>query len=109
MARNVTAGSTVKTSDDGITQNVIIQTGAALKSAVALKSRVKLAPFRTFRECTQPISEFCFRLKMQSGIPCLALLESDGGTWRIEAMKNIKTWLTNSMKAQGVGNVPVIA
>jgi hypothetical protein len=109
MATSVSSGQTITTSDDGITQQAVIQSGAALKSETTLKARVNLSPFRTFREATQPTSEYVFRVKQGDKGVNLALFESDGGAWRITAMQNIKTWLTNALKAQGAGDVPVIA
>lgn len=110
MAQQIDAGNTITTADDGITQTAVIKSGAALKSQVTLKNRVLLSPYRTFRDAVQPQSEFVFRVKQGGdGKAQLSLTESDGGAWRITAMRNLKTWLTNALKAQGVENVPVIA
>ena len=109
MASSISSGNTITTSDDGITQQAVIQSGAALKTTTTLKARVNLSPFRTFREATQPTSEFVFRVAPGEKGVTLALFESDGGAWRFTAIQNIKTWLGNALKAQGVGDVPVIA
>jgi hypothetical protein len=106
MAQKVTSGQTVTTEDDGITQSAVIQTGAALKGQVTLKARVLLAPYRTFREVAQPLSEFVFRLTQGGdGKPQLMLKESDGGAWRIDAIANIKVWLAGKLPS----GIPIIA
>ena len=78
-------------SDDGITQEATLKSGASLKTNVPIKNRVQLAPFRTFREIEQPTSEFLFRLRGgdEKTPPTLALFEADGGKWQIDAMETI--------------------
>jgi hypothetical protein len=62
-----------------------------------LKSRVTLAPFRTFTEVEQPASDFIFRAKQMKpdSLPQLALFEADGGKWRLAAIENIAAFLRN--------------
>lgn len=57
------------------------------------KTVVVLKPFRTFREIEQPASAFIFRYKSVNGSPYVALIEADGGAWKIEAKKRIKDYL----------------
>lgn len=81
--------------DNGVSQAVTIKTGVASVSDVVVPNPVTLAPFRTFQEVEQPESKFIFRMK--DG-PSAALYEADGGAWRNEAMKNIKSSSKNSLK-----------
>lgn len=79
--------------DDGISQRVTTKRGLALKEQEIIKRIVRLAPYRTFREIDQPVSEFIFRVKKTDDGPKLALFEADGGKWRLEAVQSIKCWL----------------
>lgn len=90
--------------DDGISQAVTVKRGLALKGTETMKRVVRLAPYRTFREVTQPPSEFVFRVKKTDQGPALALFEADGGQWRLEAVQNIKNWL-----AENVADIKIVA
>lgn len=76
--------------DDGISQGVTIRKGIASVADVVLPNPVRLAPFRTFCEIAQPISEFVFRA---SDGPQFKLVEADGGAWKLIAMQCIKAYL----------------
>lgn len=76
--------------DDGISQSVTAKAGIATISQVVVPNPVTLAPFRTFVEIKQPESDFVFRMK--NGPRC-AFFEADGGAWKLEAMREIKTYL----------------
>lgn len=76
--------------DDGISQSVVAKTGIAAVDNVKVPNPVLLAPYRTFVEVDQPESDFIFRMK--NGPSC-ALFEADGGSWKLEAMNNIKEYL----------------
>jgi hypothetical protein len=70
-----------------------------------VQGRVKLSPYRTFREVAWPESEFVFRLRSRGGgVPECALFEADGGKWKLDEVVTIETWLD----AQNL-NIPVIA
>lgn len=92
FAGTVEQGSVAEYGDDGITQKATVKQGIASKADAVVPNPVKLRPFRTFVEVTQPVSEFIFRMKDVHGITC-ALFEADGGAWKNEAMKNIKKHL----------------
>ncbi len=104
-ASDISADSSVANTDDGIAQRVAVKTGVVLKADMTLKSRVQLAPFRTFAEIDQVLSTFIFRAKQSDGGGVLlALFEGDGGRWRISAVAAIKQWLTGK-----VGVSPIIS
>ena len=106
LASSLESSVVALSEDDGISQKTTVKQGIALKEQVTVKGRVRLRPYRTFREVVQPQSEFIFRLRSSpdGGVPSCALFEADGGTWRLDAVLEIKTWL----EAQGV-TVPVVA
>lgn len=105
LASALEASTVAVAEDDGISQKTTVRQGAVLKQQVSVKGRVSLRPYRTFREVTQPASEFVFRLRSTDGaLPDCALFEGDGGTWKLDAMLTIKAWL----EAQTLG-VPVVA
>lgn len=103
---NVKSEEVMQFSDDGISQQVTAKSGIARVENVVIPPRVKLAPYRTFMEIEQPISEFAFRAKKANELPNFALFEADGGAWRIEAMKRIKAYLDGQLA--GMENIVVL-
>lgn len=104
LASNLKAENVALAEDDGISQRATVRTGVVVAATETIRSRVKLAPYRTFREVTQPPSEFLFRLRAKEGEPPLcALFEADGGQWKTDAMSNIGAWLSRNTK-----DIPVI-
>lgn len=89
IASKVTDGEIVVSEDDGVSQQVEMKAGLALKGSEKLRARVTLAPFRTFAEVDQPQSEFIFRAQKTDKGPQLALFEADGGKWKVTAVENI--------------------
>jgi hypothetical protein len=83
--------------DDGIAQTVTAKSGVATRETVIVPNPVKLAPFRTFTEVTQPASDFVFRLKKG---PAAALFEADGGAWKNEAISGISKFLADNLAKQ---------
>lgn len=83
--------------DDGVSQSVVAKTGVATVGNVKVPNPVVLKPYRTFVELDQPESSFVFR--MQSGPRC-ALFEADGGAWKLEAMRNIETYLVEALEVE---------
>lgn len=87
---NITEQTVRTVGDDGVSQEVTARAGIVKVTNVPVPNPVILKPFRTFAEVEQPESKFVFR--MQDG-PRAAFFEADGGAWKLEAMKNIKTYL----------------
>lgn len=98
FAGTVEAGTVAEYGDDGVTQKATIKTGIATKEAAIVPNPVTLKPFRTFVEVQQPTSQFIFRMKQDKydGIQC-ALFEADGGTWKLQAMEEIKHYLKENL------------
>ena len=72
----------VTSDDNGVSQSVTARSGVSLKNFEQVKQRIPLAPFRTFVEVQQPMSEFILRLDDNCRV---GLIEADGGAWSMEA------------------------
>ena len=101
---NIREEAVKQTSDDGISQAVMAKSGIATVEMVSVPNPVILAPYRTFIEVEQPASKFVFRMKQGQGGsgPSCALFEADGGAWRLEAMKRIKSFLEAELIGTGI-------
>lgn len=93
----ITVTDSIDTQDDGISQSTTVKKGqsGALKEKIAFDPIVSLKPYRTFREVSQPESQFLFRLENDGGagkVPRCVLYEADGGTWKIAAVEAIKEY-----------------
>lgn len=91
---NVREENVRNTGDDGMSQAVTIKTGIASADDVRVPNPVTLAPYRTFLEVEQPLSDFIFRMK--DG-PKGAIFEADGGTWRNKAILNVREYLKKEL------------
>ena len=56
-----------------------------------------LKPFRTFAEAEQPESKFIFRMRKDEDGVTAALIEADGGAWKVQAIKNIANYLEDKL------------
>lgn len=95
LLSHMSENSSVVSKDNGVTQQVEARQGVDLKAMVAVKPRVKLIPFRTFLEVTQPESEFLLRVDKDRGI---GFFEADGGIWKLEAKRNIAEYFEANLK-----------
>lgn len=100
----ITEENNMKVEDDGFTQTVTVKKGIALKDNKAINPRVKLIPYSTFNEVSQPEREFLLRL---NGCGEAALFEADGGAWQLEACENIAEYLENEL-AEYIENKTII-
>jgi len=92
----------VNNTDDKFSQKLQVKTGLTTKAEVEVKNPINLKPFRTFREIDQPESNFILRYRSRSGVEA-ALFEGDGGAWKLEAIQNIKDWLTEKTSIPVIG------
>lgn len=109
VAGNLSTQAEVKQEDDGFSQRATVKAGVVRLAEKVINPRVRLTPFRTFLEATQPSSEYIFRI--QEGNRC-ALFDADAGNWKLDAIQNVQEWLQNRMRgslAVNVANIPVIA
>jgi hypothetical protein len=93
LAGNISGDNVSNFNDDGVTQKVIARRGISFVGNVPVPNPVTLAPFRTFLEIDQPASKFVYRMKQADDSIHCALIEADGGNWKLEAIKRIREWL----------------
>lgn len=101
FTRKMSAGKVQETEDDGVTQHVTARQGVALTTEVKAPAIVELAPYRTFADIEkQPISSFLFRVRGggEDFKPTAALFETDGGLWKLKAMKEIQAFIEKNLK-----------
>lgn len=86
----------LEVADNGISQTVTVEKGAAVKSknAVEVNPFVRLAAYRTYVEVEQP--ETIYLLRVQQGNR-IALYEADGGKWKLDAQRNVSEYLRNGL------------
>lgn len=93
MLGSVANNAVMTHADDGFSQSIQIRTGITTRENSMVKNPCTLKPYRTFREVDQPESNFILRLRKEGEHMKASMWESDGGAWRGEAMKNIKSFL----------------
>lgn len=99
----VTAGTVKEYSDDGITQQATVKQGARGKVDDIVPSPCVLRPYRTFVEVMQPSSKFIFRLEQgREQTVNAAIIEADGGAWKLDAVSNIIAYLVRELAETGV-------
>jgi len=105
-ASALTSDATRTDEDNGFTQRVNLRAGLRTKEDVTIKARVDLAPYRTFPEVQQPVSQFVLRARCagEGQTPSLMLVEADGGRWKVAAIAMIRT----AVEAFDL-NIPIIA
>lgn len=96
-ASKISAGKERINEDDGISQTVQVKAGVTLRTEETLKPIVNLAPYRTFAEIDQVVSKFIFRAQGNENGAKLALIEADGGRWRLDATAAIVKWLSSEL------------
>lgn len=98
VASNIAHEESLSLADDGVSQTAAMKQGVVLRTTETLKSRVNLAPYRTFVEFDQPVSMFLLRAaKNARDEITLALFEADGGRWKLKAADAIKEWLSKQL------------
>lgn len=104
LVGNITDQKVATATDDGISQGVSTRVGISKVETAMVPNPVQLVPFRTFTEVEQPRSNFVLRMRSgvrEDSLPTVALFEADGGEWKTQAMRNIKSWLDSELP-QGV-------
>lgn len=95
LAGSVRKEQNMQTADDGVSQKVTINSGVITATDVIVKNPVELVPYRTFHEVDQPGSPFVIRFN-EDGKP--ALFTGDGSKWKLEAVENIRGYLTFALQ-----------
>lgn len=95
------------TFDNGLAQEVKVSAGITLVGNQKVPSPITLKPFRSFVEIDQVETPFVVRLRPgPNGGPLIALIEADGGKWKLDAVKKIAEWLREKISD---ANVKIIA
>lgn len=95
LCSSVTAGNSVSVADDGISQSVTVTEGTMQRGSVTVPNRLPLSPYRTFREVEPVASDFLIRMKpVKDNLPTVALLEVDGGRWKLDTILAVGLWLS---------------
>ncbi|WP_051363794.1 hypothetical protein [Oleidesulfovibrio alaskensis] len=98
VCSNMDVEGGVSQADDGLSQKVAVRKGVVTRSEVKVPNPVVLYPFSTFIEIDQPARKMVLRLagNLDEGSGC-ALIEADGGAWKISALSAIEAWLKNNL------------
>lgn len=94
---NVCTSAEVQQEDDGMKQNVTTRAGVVTKEKTEVPNPVLLYPFSTFTEVAQPGRKMTLRFRGGDGGAGAALIEADGGAWKITAMQSIANWLRENL------------
>lgn len=91
---SITASDVQEDNETGVSQVVTTKRGVHLKDMTGVQAVWTLAPFRTFREVTQPESDFILRLQGGTGEkPRFMLAEAGGGAWKLDAVDFVASYL----------------
>lgn len=97
---NVTGTQVAEGEDDGFSQKVTVRRGVVKVGEERVNNPVTLYPYRTFREISQPSSEYILRLQGDPDNeepPTAALFEADGDAYHDDAIKAIVTYLKENL------------
>ena len=94
LLSNITTGAKVTYNDTGVATTVVTQKGVALQQNQTIKPLVRLRPYRTFQEVTQPEGLFLIRIDERG----ITFTEADGGMWKLEARKTVADYLRFELK-----------
>lgn len=100
----VDSGASITTADDGVSMNVTLKKGIQRTvETIGPGKTYRLAPFATFAEVRQPERPFILRVKPGNAnatppeLHSCALIEADGGLWKLDAIAAIKDWLETEL------------
>lgn len=113
LTANVVDESVSTYGDDGTSQKTTVKSGVTSVAEVKVPNPVTLKPFRTFAEAEQPESKFVFRMRKGSDGVTAALIEADGGAWKVQAIRNIAEYLENclaeKLTAEQMARITILA
>lgn len=106
----VSAKAEVRRTDDGLGQEVTIQSGQVSLGRQDVPSPCQLAPRLSFPEVTQLTHPYVVRLRADGDQIFVKLKEADGGEWKIKQVEQIKAKLETLLVHSKVGtDVPVLS
>lgn len=97
---NVMGTQVAEGEDDGFSQKVTVRRGVVKVGEEQVKNPVTLYPYRTFREISQPYSEFILRLQGDPDNeepPTAALYDADGNAWERAAIERTVAFLKEQL------------
>lgn len=94
VAKHMTKEQSATVTDNGVGQQITVKEGVSLATTVSFENPVPLRPRRTFSEVTQPESDFTLRVNTDANI---ALIESDGEAWKIDAVNFVRDFLVGQI------------
>ena len=113
LTANVVDETVKSYGDNGVSQSATVKSGVTTKAEVIVPNPVVLKPFRTFSEAEQPESKFVFRLHKDDDGVTAALIEADGGAWKVQAMQNIAAYLhsclVSALTDEQMGRITILA
>lgn len=96
LLSNITTGAKVTYNDTGVATTVVTQKGVSLQQNQTIKPLVRLRPYRTFQEVTQPEGLFLIRIDERG----ITFVEADGGMWKLEARRTVAEYLKEALAAE---------
>lgn len=105
LLSDITTGSKVTYSDNGVATSIVTKTGVALQSNEAIRPIVTLKPYRTFQEVEQPASQFLIRINERG----INFVEADGGMWKLTARLTIKKFIEDALASEIEAGQVVVA
>lgn len=105
LLSDITTGSKVTYSDNGIATSVVTKTGVALQTNEAIRPIVTLKPYRTFQEVEQPASQFLIRITERG----ITFVEADGGMWKLAARLTVKKFVEEALAEEIEAGAVVVA
>ena len=94
LCNSLTAETGVHVADDGFSQKITAHAGGVKHGEVTLPPRIRLRPYRTFREVDPVESDFLLRFKAKQGaLPTVALIPVDAGRWKTDTAMQVAHWL----------------
>ena len=94
LCSQISCGGKVTYNDNGIATSVVTQKGVALQGTETIKPLIRLKPYRTFQEVSQPESIFLIRIDERG----ISFIEADGGMWKLAARQTVKKYLEEALQ-----------
>ncbi len=96
---NIDDEESINIADDGMTQEITVKKGAAIRETDNVQNPVLLIPRRSFPEIELDPVPFIVRLEARpaGGMPSIGIFESDGGNWKVDAVNKAGAYLADKL------------
>lgn len=99
LSSSIKAEKISTSQDDGFSQTAAVKSGVHLQTEMKVKNLWKLKTFKTFPEVEQPVIQYILRLHQRgSEVPKFSLHPCDGGAWKIETTRAVRSYLVEQLK-----------